>query len=183
MRANRGKTLQVFYIFIPKSLQMKILILTFFLLPIFSQAQKISQVINPEDHSLWLLTDIVTLKGGLTNDQVHVKFKVEGTTAFIYVMGDQQPVTERDWAAFYTSTGTVIAHSTGVQPGPGFHEYKLDAAGLSNLTLSPVTKVVLSSLEGFQETEVPADYQARLTVYAAALLKQMNNWQMNGSKP
>lgn len=66
-----------------------------------------------------------------------------------------------------------MAHATGRRTRVLFDEYIMENGGLTKLARSPVKKVMLSNLDGFQEKEVPEKNQDRLMIYAAALLKEL----------
>ena len=153
---------------------MKPILLLVLLLPFALTAQKVKKVIEPITGQYWWITNSVSLgQPGQSSLSAYLRSSSQGT--FIYL----NPVTMEaigaaDIAVILTATDTIIARSTGWQPGnlsTYSREYRVTRSDLEKLTQSPVLKVSLTYFDGTEVVTVPEKRQHGLMLWAKALLQ------------
>jgi hypothetical protein len=153
-------------------------LILFVLFPFYSQAQKITREIEPDNQQVWLATDNANLNARvITSYNCVVHFRTAGPRIYLYVQAGGDPIGAQDYIAFYTDHDSVAARSTGTQAGISHgdvpqREYTLSAAELKRLSVGSLKRVVITSYNGFEVIDISKDAD-KLANYASALLKAM----------
>jgi hypothetical protein len=150
------------------------LLLLPFLLPFALKAQKVTKITEPITGQYWWITNQVSLgRPGLSPLTVYLRSSGQG--ALIYFNpSTMEEIGAADVAVIVTTTDTVIARSTGVQPGnlsTYAREYRITSEDLNKLSKSPVLKVALTCFSQTEVVMVSEKNKDKLMQWVKALLQ------------
>lgn len=155
---------------------MKPFFLLLSLLPFAVKAQKVTKITEPITGQSWWITNQVNLgRPGLSPLAVYLRSSSQG--ALIYFNpSTMQEIGTADVAVLVTTTDTIIARSTGVQPGnlsTYAREYRITNDDLIKLSNSPLLKVALTCFNQTEVVDVSEKNKNKLMEWVKAFLLEV----------